>query len=356
VRRGSTEGSVLIVTLWASALLVIVAVSLTGRVRLATRAAQVENRALYARHYTAALARIALATWQAPTQEGAQPRRIEHDVQQLAAAFEGALPPPEPARLVTVIAGESGKANVNRVSIDVLTRLVRAAGAPPGADSGIANAIADWRDADSSGLAEADLYARGQEAYRPADADLVALEDLLFVDGVTPELFHGEDRNHNGLLDPEEDDGALSQPNDNSDGQLQRGLCELLTVHGEGIINVNVAPEEVLRAVLEEVLDPAQADQLVQVLLALRRGSDGLDGTLDDRLFATDEDLAPAIAGAIGADLTERVLGAADWGVKSDVERFHLHVFFPESSYTQETALVVVRENETTEVREWRES
>lgn len=273
----------------------------------------------------------------------------------LATAYDGALPPPEVARLAITVAGESGKANVNRVSVDVLTRLAQAAGAPPGIDVAIAAAIADWRDPDTAGLAEADFYARRGDAYRPADTDIVSLEDLLFVDGVTPGMYFGEDRNHNGLLDPEEDDGPMSAPCDNADGRLQPGLRDLLTVHGEGAINVNLTPPEVLSAVLHELLDPARADQAAQELIALRRGRDGIDGTRDDRPFDSDAAFAGFLTGLLGEDAALRVLHGADWTVDREVERYYLQVLFPESGHTQETTLVVTRRDGVTEVREWRE-
>ncbi|HID21409.1 MAG TPA: hypothetical protein EYP14_03300, partial [Planctomycetaceae bacterium] len=48
---------------------------------------------------------------------------------------------------------------------------------------------------------------------------------------MTPELLYGEDANRNGLLDPNEDDGDVSPPDDNADGVLDRGWVAYLTAY-----------------------------------------------------------------------------------------------------------------------------
>jgi hypothetical protein len=48
------------------------------------------------------------------------------------------------------------------------------------------------------------------------------LEELLLVKGVTPQLLFGNDRNRNGILDPNEDDGS---------GTLDRGWSAYLTIY-----------------------------------------------------------------------------------------------------------------------------
>jgi type II secretory pathway component PulK len=68
-----------------------------------------------------------------------------------------------------------------------------------------ANAILDWIDTDStprSGGAEDEYYSL--QGYKCKNAPLDTLEELLRVRGVTPELLFGNDKNRNGILDPEE--------------------------------------------------------------------------------------------------------------------------------------------------------
>ena len=56
------------------------------------------------------------------------------------------------------------------------------------------------------------------------------LDELLKLPGFTPGVIYGEDANHNFRLDPNEDDGALLFPPDDSDGSLFLGLREVATV------------------------------------------------------------------------------------------------------------------------------
>ncbi len=110
----------------------------------------------------------------------------------------------------------------------------------PGVTNEIADAILDWMDADdepSQFGAESSWYLTREQPYFPRQARFLHLEELLAVRGVTEQLFWGEDRNGNGLRDPQEVDA-------NSDGQLQRGLQNFLTVvAGERTVARNGRPK-----------------------------------------------------------------------------------------------------------------
>jgi type II secretory pathway component PulK len=117
----------------------------------------------------------------------------------------------------------------------------------------IADAIIDWIDTDQNPMqngAELDYYQGLNPPYATKDTNLDTLDELLLVRGITPALLFGEDTNHNGVLDPNENDGAASLPLDNADGILQRGWSQFLTVYsregnlkpdGEPKINVNMS-------------------------------------------------------------------------------------------------------------------
>jgi type II secretory pathway component PulK len=66
----------------------------------------------------------------------------------------------------------------------------------------------------------------------------------------------------------------------------QTGLKYLLTVNGDGKINLNTAPEEVLESI------PGLGARAVGVVMNHRRGPDGELGTGDDRGFLNLEDLS----------------------------------------------------------------
>ena len=58
--------------------------------------------------------------------------------------------------------------------------------------------------------------------YHAKNAPLDSIEELLYVQGVTPQLLFGNDLNRNGVLDPEEDDGT---------GTLDQGWFPYLTMY-----------------------------------------------------------------------------------------------------------------------------
>src|SRR5437016_5100006 len=121
---------------------------------------------------------------------------------------------------------EAGKINLNalmkldssgKILHDVLLNL-------PNMTEDIVNCIIDWMDADDDPQpngAESDYYQNLPNPYRPKNGPLDTLEELLYVKGVTPELLYGNDRNRNGILDPDEDDGS---------GTLDPGWQAYLTV------------------------------------------------------------------------------------------------------------------------------
>ncbi|HZU26667.1 MAG TPA: hypothetical protein VFA04_14170 [Bryobacteraceae bacterium] len=87
---------------------------------------------------------------------------------------------------------ELSKLNINTASPEDLTRLIAAAGAPQQAAS-IAAAIVDWRSAPPEGsITEFDAhYLSLQPSFRSAHASFQEIEELLLVQGMTPELFYG---------------------------------------------------------------------------------------------------------------------------------------------------------------------
>ena len=58
--------------------------------------------------------------------------------------------------------------------------------------------------------------------YHCKNGPLESIEELLLVQGVTPQLLFGNDRNRNGVIDPDEDDGS---------GQADLGWSQYLTVY-----------------------------------------------------------------------------------------------------------------------------
>ena len=140
------------------------------------------------------------------------------------------------------MADEAAKLNINNVEAAVLEKL-------PGMDGETAAAIVALRE----------------------DYPFHDIEDLLVIEGVSRVTLYGEDQNRNGILDPNEDDGGQSWPQDDSDGMLDGGLAEYLTTwsvsreltaEGEDRIDISSASAEAISSAIDDI-SPQQAQSIV---------------------------------------------------------------------------------------------
>jgi len=125
---------------------------------------------------------------------------------------------------------QSARLNLNTATLKEIEAL-------PDMTVDLAAAIVDFRDADDAPLpygAESAFYLGLPRPYRAKNAPFENASELLLVKGMTPALFYGEDRDLNGVLDANEDDGTRSSPPDNADGVLARGLYPFVTVSSAG--------------------------------------------------------------------------------------------------------------------------
>ncbi len=162
---------------------------------------------------------------------------------------------------------ESSKLNINSASIDSMTRL-------PGVTQEIAAAIVDWRDSDENPQpsgAESQYYLLQPDPYNTKNDRFETLQELLLVRDITPLILFGEDMNRNGLLDANENDGDQSDPPDNRDGKLDRGLADYVTLSNRenntsasGGARTNVNDTGRLRDLLRGVLEKARADVIAE--------------------------------------------------------------------------------------------
>lgn len=148
----------------------------------------------------------------------------------------------------------------------------------PGITVQIADAILDWMDPDddvSEFGAETSWYTAQSPPRRPRQGPFQRLEELLQVRGITPELLYGEDQNGNGILDTEENDGNRRFPADNSDGVLQQGFSQYITVtsretnllaNGKRRIQLN----QPVLARLYDQLEPILGSQAAEYIVAWR--------------------------------------------------------------------------------------
>lgn len=157
---------------------------------------------------------------------------------------------------------EAAKLNLNTATLEMLQLL-------PRMTPELAAAIVDWRDADSNpspGGAESEIYQRQQPAYKCKNAPFETVDELRHVSGINLEVLFGEDLNLNGVLDLNENDGNVSLPDDDRDGQLDPGLLEYVTVFSRqpnNRTNVNQVQQQ-LAPLLNQAFGAERANQILQ--------------------------------------------------------------------------------------------
>ena len=168
------------------------------------------------------------------------------------------------------IVDEASKLNLNTATLDMLRQL-------PGMTDELAAAIIDWRDTDdepSENGAESETYLTRRPGYACKNAPFETVDELALLNGATRELLYGEDLNLNGILDPNENDGNASAPDDNADGKLDAGILDYVTVFsreankradGSDRVNVN-QPGDALRTLLTETFNESRAQEIIDRL------------------------------------------------------------------------------------------
>lgn len=96
----------------------------------------------------------------------------------------------------------------------------------------IVDAVKDWMDEDNevTGFGAENMYYEGlEEPYACKNAPLDCIEELLMIKGITEDLYYGT-------------------------GETP-GIAKYLTLHGKGKININTAPNLILKALSDEITD-----------------------------------------------------------------------------------------------------
>lgn len=147
---------------------------------------------------------------------------------------------------------EESKINVNTASPEIIGRILQMEAELDDDEAGkIADAVVDWRDSDSFLNdpiygAEDNYYEDLEFSYGAKDKPMEVLSELLLVRSMT--------------------------------GEIYDKVVDKLTIYGSGAVNINTASKEVLLAL-------GLTENLVDKILAYRAGTDGEEGTKDDRAF-----------------------------------------------------------------------
>jgi general secretion pathway protein K len=164
---------------------------------------------------------------------------------------------------------EHSKLNIN-AAVDEGGLLTTLEDMPPD----IADAIFDWVDEDDEERplgAEVHYYQSLSIPYEPRNGPMRSIGELELVAGMWPEHLRGEDWDLDNCIDPNEDDGEQTWPDDDPDGYLETGWAGLLTTYSvqgplgrSGLPRLNLAqadPEELAQRLGFE--DVTKADQLL---------------------------------------------------------------------------------------------
>jgi type II secretory pathway component PulK len=107
---------------------------------------------------------------------------------------------------------EAAKLNTNGCGNATTATFVNMLMNLPNMTNDIAASIVNWRSPATSGVsggAESDYYLSLPNPYNCKNSPFETVEELLLVEGVTPQLLYGDDTNRNGVLDPNEFDSTL---------------------------------------------------------------------------------------------------------------------------------------------------
>ncbi|HIE96269.1 MAG: hypothetical protein ABGZ23_27545 [Fuerstiella sp.] len=216
------------------------------------------------------------------------------------------------------LGNENAKFNINRLlELDTLEQLLpeeerlglvyMATSSIPNMTDDIIDAILDWLDTDEDrrpGGAESNEYEGLSVPYPCKNGPMDSIDELLKVQGVTPDLFYGEDANHNGILDANENDGEQTLPFDNADGILDLGWKDYLTARsrernttpdGEEKININMGEMTELYDAIEEEFGAEAASYIVAIRLAgteyMTPGTPAAESGIQDQISRNDIDL-----------------------------------------------------------------
>lgn len=173
------------------------------------------------------------------------------------------------------VVDEESKLNINTIDGTSLRNLFEIVlGQASSEAQDLADAIIDWREMGTvlpSGFYSDDYYGSLKHPYEPKNSSFETLDEILLLSPINRRIYDT--------------------------------VLRYVTIYGDGQININTASREVLLAL---GLD----DKLVEKIISVRRGTDGLEFTTDDYIFDKTFDIASEIKNFV--ELTPREINQID--------------------------------------------
>jgi len=179
---------------------------------------------------------------------------------------------------------EQGRYNVNTIDDDQWVELLDYSGVPQEKWDELLDCFHDWVDDNDLHLlngAESDDAFYRERGYKVKNGPLDTINELLLIKGFTDSVVYGG---------PSEDDPE----------EVYSGIAGNLTTWGDGKVNINTAPFDVIMT-----LPGIPDDQIAEAILEQRKGEDGELGTKDDGFESVQEVLdIPGVGQEIGDRIT----------------------------------------------------
>lgn len=228
------------------------------------------------------------------------------------------------------------KININSISEPALQEILMGIGADAGSINALVGSIRDWIDPDDAEHpegAESDFYQSLEIPYFAKNGPMDDISELLFVRGMTPELYWGggmsEQPSGRSVFGGDRRLGFLDAP---SQGV---GMIELFTPISSGRVNINTAPATVLQVL------PMMDERIAADIIRLRSGPDGADGTEDDIPF---RNVGEVINANVPPQAVQQLQQICD--VRS--RTFEVHITAQIGGYTRRYVAVVGRRDPRT--------
>lgn len=193
---------------------------------------------------------------------------------------------PEPARWnINTLIGSGFDA--------VWEQIFTVAGLPQDYFSGLIDCWNDWVDADSSPAkdgAEDEYYKALDPPYKPRNGNVDTVDELRLIKGFVPAIL----------------DGGVLNPQDKKELQITvKGIKELFTTYGDGKINVNAAPMEVLMTI------PGVDEITAGAIVEEREGANAGSASTAGRSAAASSDISRTASAARTAASSKSVAASA---------------------------------------------
>ena len=173
-------------------------------------------------------------------------------------------------KINVLVEDEDGKINPANDNNERLELLFESLGMPELEAKELAFSIKDLSAKLKENLAE------GSSGDDSASLESLDMRYLMKLRAITPLLYYGNDSNFNNILDSEESTDKRF---------IIKRITSFLTLRGDGKINPNFAPYEILLTI------PGVSEKIADEIVRKREGFDQILGTEDDFVFKEPEDL-----------------------------------------------------------------